>query len=499
MSLQFGPDTITGDDPVHASALFHHLDARPSINTIKLKSINFVEKDDLFIRLSQRPGFEGLEIDLDPGTSMVPLLSGPSALPSPFASLKRLWIMCYPEVALALPVHLHLIEELQFDIARMANHPVQDSDHTIFEDLIPHFSDCPRLRLLKVGVGLLAENFPSFSSFPRLTGSTLLGLAETCPKLEDLNLLATEPSAIDGTDISSEEFDNFCKTLPYLKSLNLKLHPTTTSPLQTTALQSLGQHCPELEVVRLKLPFLLPSLPVPSHIPEILISGEMTPHTSTSDEPVSPNGDANSSINKDTFSSDSGLEDKASTTDQVPPSPLTPLFPRLTHLAISRPETALASSVDAFTASSSSYSASDIVDPEIEQATVRSWAHALLAHFPHLEILEAWGDWAGQDNESLNYFLPRDEILASTWEFLSGIEQDLWEDDGELEEGDSWQTLDSGEDWDMASMMNEYPEAAHDGGAALYEDEPEGMITPGKVLDTNPLFQDPDLHAKDAL
>jgi len=113
-------------------------------------------------------------------------------------------------------------------------------------------------------------------------------------------------------------------------------------------------------------------------------------------------------------------------------------------------------------------------------------------HFPRLEVLETWGDWAGQDNESLNYFLPREELLASTWEFLSGVEQDLWEDgdDDELDES-TWVEPSTerysivSADWNLASFVNEFPDEDVVGNGAYlepYEEEPEGMLTPGRTL-----------------
>jgi hypothetical protein len=491
------------DDPVHVSALYELLDATPSIKIIEVKSANFMDKDALFTRLSQRSGLEVLELDLDPGTALVPLLSGPHALPSPFAALKRAWIMCYPEVALALPSHLLLIEEIQLDIARIPNQPIQQSDYTILDDLLVSFLSCSHLQSLKIGVGMMAAGFPSVSMLPRLTGQILVKLAESCTKLEDVNLLVTDPSAIDGSSISSDQFERFCKALPRLKSLNVKLHPATTTLLENTALLSLGQHCLELETLRLKLPFQFPVLPVPKTVPQILINGEderlPTEYTTPSVLNAEPSfRRSNSAVSSSSCYSSS--------------SPVTPLFPRLTHLAISRPETALTTSINnapvdssptVSTSSSSMHSASEGVDPDIEESLVRSWAHPLLTHFPRLEILEAWGDWTGQDNESLNYFLPMEEILASTWEFLSGVEQDLWEGAEEadvVEESDNWrQSWESSEDWDKASLMNEFvvqEDAVYQTLAVeklgLYEEEPEGMITPGRSIDGEEWFQEPE-------
>lgn len=452
---------------MHVSALYGYLDTSPSLQNVDVKSVNFMDIDALFIRLSQRQGLESVHIDLDPGVALLPLLSGPNALPSPFASLRSCSIMCYPEVALALLPHLNIIEKLQVDIARIPSSVHQPADLTIFEELIAQLSNCLGLRILKIGINSLAVDFPSSVLFPRLPGTALNRLAESCPILEDINLLATEASAIDGSSITSEDFDRFCMSLPRLRRLSLKFQPATAIALQTTALQSLGQHCPELEVLRLKVAFQLPALPVHDTVPQILVSSDECPADASNNNNISP------------------------------------LFPKLTHLALSRPATAIAPAADHFTISASSHSAS-VVDPIDEENLVHSWASPLLAHFPRLEILEAWGDFSGQDNESLNYFLPTQEILASTWEFLSGIEQDLWENDEEsFEEGDSWNSL---EDWEKASLINEcafgeegplgvddaYPEV---GKLAVHDEESEGMITPGRTLGPDDYFDDTHIHA----
>lgn len=465
------------------------MDSTPSVRVIELKATNFIDKDALFARLSQRVGFEALEIDLDPGLALLPLLSGPSASSLTFASLKRLNVMCYPEIALALPVHLQVIEELQFDLARIPDRPVQELDSSLLEDLISRLTHCSRLRMLRVGIGLLAVDFPSPTELPTLSGTAMVKLAETCSVLEDINLYATEPSAFDGSSITAEDFDLFCNKLPRLRNLSLKLHPNTTTALEMTAIQSLGEHCRELEMVRVKIACQLPSLPVPNRVPQILINGVSTPSAPSPGTTM-----------------DSGTRLSLSDSGSVPASPhtsiISPLFPRLTHLAISRPESILFVANDSATVSSASHSASDIIDPDLEADLVRSWAHPLLAHFPRLEILEAWGDWTGEDNESLNYFLPTEEILASTWEFLSGIEQDLWEDDesASFREGESWQMYESGsgEDWDKASLMNEYPEGDLEADVSnlnVYEEEPDGMVTPGRAPETDQFFDQPSISA----
>ncbi|KAF2710372.1 hypothetical protein K504DRAFT_405454 [Pleomassaria siparia CBS 279.74] len=482
-SIRFVPETLSDNPTLHASAFYDYLDSVPSIVSVEVKATNFIDKDYLFTRLSQRVGLEGLEIDLEPGINLLPQLSDPAS-PSPlFSSLKRLTIMCYPEVALALPNHLEAVEELQIELGRIPDRPVQTSDLTVVEDLLAELCHCPRLRLLKIGLGLIALEFPSFHSLPRLGGAALVQLSVACPLLEDVSIFSARPSALDCSDMSSEHFDMFCKNLPRLRNLSLKLHPTTATALESTALQSLGEHCKQLELVRIKLPFQLPSLPVPSAVPEILIFDESSTSPPQSINDLVPESSGNLS------GSEQGKSDLG--TDHSKPINLPPLFPRLVHLAISRPETVLSVANGTFTMSSASVddTPSDVVDPEIEEELVRTWAHPLLTHFPKLEILESWGDWVGQDHESLNYFLPTEEILASTWEFLSGAEQDLWDDEGDEDGGENWQVYDGSTDWEAASYVDQF--LTINEKLRPFEDEPDGTITPGRIHDHAESFQHP--------
>jgi hypothetical protein len=499
-SICFGMEAINPEDPVHNQELSDLLDTVPGITQIRIMNAGFFGKDILFGRLSQRPGLEALEIDLDPGLQLLGCFSGPNALPSPFSSLKRLHIMCYPEMVLVLPSHLRLLEDVQFDLARIPNQPRQDYDMNTLDDILGQLAaHCHKLQSLRVNIGQLAANFPASSSHPYLSGMALVKLATGCPKLRDLSLLASEPAAIDGSLISSLQFKAFCRKLPQLLRLSLKLHPQTAIHLESTALESLGRNCFQLETLRLKISLQLPNLQMPRD------SAPTRPHDASlqdSSESATPSRPPSIAIN----GHEQGAALDSLDSEYLHPSkPLDrPLFPRLTHLAFARPQSILsiAASADSYTVSSIS---SQSIDPLVEETLVRSWAQPLLAQFPRLEILEAWGDWMGQDNDSLNYFLPREELLASTWEFLSGVEQDLWEDgeddvdiDGAYEERNeepNWVehrmerlSIDSraSGDWELASLVNEFPvESEFEDSAYLgaYDDEPEGMATPVVKLD----------------
>ncbi|KAF2733763.1 hypothetical protein EJ04DRAFT_513016 [Polyplosphaeria fusca] len=483
-SIRFGAGLLPVEDPVHASALFPHLLSLPSITTVETKSAGFMDVDDLFTRLSQRPGLEALEIDLDPGISLLPHFEGPNALPSPFSALKRLDIMCYPDIALAVLPHLHSLEDLQLDVCRIANGQAQDSDYVLLDNLVASLSDHPQLRSLKIGVGALAANLPTFVNLPKLTGSALIRLSTQCPRLEDVYLFAAEPWALDGSDVSAEQFGRFCACLPRLRSLSLKFHPNTAVALEEGALLSLAEHCPLLEVVRLKVACILPSLSVPATVPQIFVDGTSTPRASHLDDAA----EASNGVDPHPHEPSTSLLMAESVLPAADSSDFKPLFPCLTHLAIARPESVLSMASDTFTLSSVSHdgSLSDIVDPELEEDLVRAWAQPLLMHFPNLEILEAWGDWMGQDNESLNYFLPIEEVLASTWEFLSGAEQDLWDDDDEEEDKpDSWDEFFGSDDWDKASYVDSFIAPADT--YLEVEEESLGAITPGRTLDHDDL------------
>jgi hypothetical protein len=495
ITIHVGMEAISPEDPVHNQELSDLLDSVPSITEVRIMNAGFFGKDVLFGRLSQRPGLQALEIDLDPGLQLLGCFTGSNAFPSPFASLKRLHIMCYPEMALALPPHLRLLEDVQFNTARIPNQPRQDYDMNILDDILGQLAAyCHKLQSLRVNIGQLADNFPSASSNPFLSGVALVKLATGCPKLQDINLLASEPAAIDASLISSLQFEAFSKKLPQLLSLSLKFCPKSAIDLESMALESLGRNCPQLETLRLKISLQLPILQMP----------EDTSSTNHHDASLQDLSEADTTARPPSIALNGHQQDALIVTEYLTSSkPLDrPLFPHLTHLAFARPQSILsiAASADSYTISSTS---SQSIDALVEESLVRSWAQPLAAQFPHLEILEAWGDWTSQDNESLNYFLPREELLASIWEFLSGVEQDLWGDDGEAEHEDaredegesSWVehhmerlSIDSraSGDWELASLVNEFPadEDEYDGTYLnSYDEEPEGMATPVVKLD----------------
>jgi hypothetical protein len=480
--LHIRPDTIDPEEPINAQVLEDLLDCMPSVKDVRVRMANFFGKDLFFARLSQRPGLEVLKIDLDQGLQLLPLFSGPEALPSAFTSLRRLHIMCDPEIALALPAHLDRIEELQMDIERVPDTHIRESDLTIFDDLLATLSACPDLLYLKVNVGNLAIGFPSAILNLPLNGSALLKLSTSCPKLRLLDLAALEPSTIDGSGVSSLHFDAFCAGLPHLTDLRLRLHPSTATILQTTALPSLAKHCPHLEAVRVGIPLLLPllleSTPDPAPVAE--------PNLTT----VTVEKRDISTLRVVETSTETHISPPSPLPAMTPPPQIRPLFPHVTHLAFARPETSFSHPFIP------EVPVTPTLSPAIEEAIVDDWATALAINFPRLEMLEAWGDWSGKDKDILAYLLPLEEVLATTWEFLSGAEQDLWEhgdDSDELEilEGEEaggfsdfdvspgqnedglFSGLASPNDWEKASFMNEFPEGgdADSGYQEYYDDE----------------------------
>jgi hypothetical protein len=466
-SIGIGPETIDPNRPLHNQVLSDLLDAKPSIKDIRILNANVFGKDLLFGRLIHRSGLEALEIDLDPGLQLLPLLHS-SSMSNSFASLWKLHVMCYPEIAVALPALLPNIHQLSMDIARIPEQPLQDTDVDILNNVLSTLVQCHRLELLKVNIGQLATDFPSVKSMPKLDGALLVDFATACPNIKDITLLVSEPSAIDASTITSAQFDQFCQQVPGLTHLSLKFHPGTTIALEETALRSLGQYCLHLEVLRLKIALQLPSL----------VAIDTRSAMPSSQEDHSPSQDSSDYVEIKAFSIHA-------------PSSFKSLFPGLSHLALARPQTVLSVAADNYASSTVSLSSSS-ADTWVEEELVRSWARSLLLHFPHLDILEAWSDWTGHDNDSLNYFLPLEEPLASTWEFLSGIEQDLWDDDqddilkepdhhdDDFEEDITFDNRGSG-DWDRASLANEFQDAqdfADSGYLEAYDDEPENMTTP---------------------
>lgn len=489
-SITFGPDVFCPEDPVSYQNLVDVIDSVPSITNVRLMNASLSGKDMLFRHLSNRPGLETLHIDLDPGLQLLPYLSGPVALVSPFSSLRQLHLKCYPELAVALLPHLPLVEQVQLDIARIPERAQQDWDLNVLDLILAQMAQCGELRSMRVNVGALAQNFPSAVSHPLLHGEALVNLANGCPKLEHVDLLASEPSAIDGSLISSLHFEAFCRKLPQLLSLSMKLHPQSAIDLESTALPSLGKYCPLLETLRMKVALHLPDLQTLRGLPHPkAFETALDDYSQIEDALQAP------SITLDGHERSASVDQKDLSGNGASNSPL---FQFLTHVAFARPQSILSIVSDAYTVSSNSQ-CSSVVDPLVEEELVRLWAQPLAAHFPRLEILEAWSDWTGQDNESLSYFLPHEELLANVWDFLSGIEQDLWEtgEDAEEEVNDEpdWTeyrkerfSMDSyiSGDWELASLVNEFPvEEDFDDSAypTAYAEEPEGMITPGRNLD----------------
>lgn len=455
-SIHLSPTTIDPANPTHHQALIEVFDIRRSIKSIRLFDVSVFGKDHIFTYLSQGFGqLEELELDLEPGLQLLPMLT---QRPSTFyPALKRLQIMCYPEIAPILSSLLPLLEELHMDIARIPDQTISQSDLAILDDMMTSFDHCPRLKSLRLDVGPLAMDFPSSEFIPSISGTSLIHLANSCPHLEHLALSASEPAAIDASKISPFDFDTFCGLVKNLRHLSLKFDPITAVELSVTALPSLSRYCPNLEVLRMRAPLQLTSLDLDLAIESLDIATDAEEASRSAPAAQIP------SIRV-------GEVSDPSTQSTTPPSS----FPNLIHLASSRPNTILSRT-------------SSPIDPSIAADLVQPFASSMLTHFPNLEILEAWSDYLGADKDSLNYFLPLKEPLASSWEFLSGREQNLYEDDegmndeggglaycytgfdydeldereverwdGDFEEGEtSFESSTSG-DWDLASKMNEF-------------------------------------------
>lgn len=457
--ITFGPDTFSPEDPVHASVLAYHLDALPDLEDLDVLMSNIVGKDLLFGHLSKRQGLKSLAIDLDPGLRTLPLFSGSAALHKPFSSLERLQIVCDPEIALALPSHLFTLKELRLAIERQSSGEIRLSDLSILDDVVTSLLLCPNLELLEVNVGSLAVGFPTAQLNLPVSGAVLVKLAACCPRLRNIDLAALDPSSIDGSGISSMHFEDFCKGLPNLEELSMKLHPTTATILQTTALPSLARNCPKLEVLRMGVPLQLPNLPlyggVSQPVPHDIITPPQTNHDQRPDS-------------HQAMSSTMKLVAAIDTPSATPPTSSAPLFPNMTALSFARPETLLSKGSN--------------ISLSAEEDLIHAWGQSLFTHFPLLEQLEAWGDFTGRDNRSMSYILPMEDVLEATWEFLSGVEQSLWQDGDDEGEADVFSPASFGQDayvlspgvlspgvlspgpferlvvsdWEMASQMEEF-------------------------------------------
>lgn len=451
--IHFGPDTFNPQDPIHASVLASHLDSLPNLEDVDLLMTSVIGKDLLFGHLSKRAGLKSLAIDLDPGLRLLPLFSGPDALKSSFPSLERLQIVCDPEIALALPAHLFALKELRLAVERLPSEQIRLSDLSILDDVVTSLLVCPNLELLEVNIGNLAVGFPTAQLNLPVSGAALVKLAACCPKLRNIDIAALDPSAIDGSGISSAHFEDFCKGLSHLEELSLKLHPTAATILQTTALPSLARHCPKLEVLRMGIPLQLPNLPMYGATSQTATHGSNIITPPQSKEDIRP--DSHHSL-----SSTIRLVTKMDTPAATPPAVLAPLFPNMSQLCFARPETLL--------------STGSAITLSAEEDLIHAWAQSIFAHFPRLEQLEAWGDSKGRDKRMIKYVLPLEDILETTWEFLSGVEQSLWQDEDEDEEAGDGDLLTPASfqdayvlspgfgngslvsDWEMASVMNEF-------------------------------------------
>ncbi|KAF2624404.1 hypothetical protein BU25DRAFT_160890 [Macroventuria anomochaeta] len=449
--IQFGPDTFSPQDPIHANVLAYHFDSLPCLEEVDVLMSSIVGKDFLFGHLSKRPGLKSLAIDLDPGLRLLPLFSGPNALHKPFPTLERLQIVCDPEIALALPIHLFALRELRLAVERQPSGEIRLSDLSILDDVATSLLACPNLELLEVNVGNLAMGFPTAQLNLPVSGAALVKLAACCPRLRSIDLAALDPSSIDGSGISSIHFEDFCKGLPNLEELSLKLHPTTATILQTTALPSLAQHCPKLEVLRMGIPLQLPNLPLYGGVSQPVTPGSdiITPPQTKHDQRPDSHQAMSSTIK---------LVAAIDTPSATPPTASIPLFPSLKNISFARPETLL--------------SKGSTITLSAEEDLIHAWAQSFFTHFPLLEQLEAWGDSTGRDNRSISYVLPMEDILEATWEFLSGVEQSLWQDGDEEEEADVFSPASFGQDayvlspgpferlvvsdWEMASGMDEF-------------------------------------------
>lgn len=442
-SIRFGPGPIsTPSDALHSSILQPYLEQAPSLTIIELQTSRFVAKDSLFLYLCHRPSLLGLEIALEPTSqlsSVLPTLESPI-----FQSLRRLTLLCCPEVALPLLDHLHTLQHLDLTLARTPDQQPHPDDHILVTTILNHLStNNKNITHLTITISNLSASFPSPASLLVLTGSSLLLLAQTNPKLAHLCISISpsnsSPSALDASTISSELFDVFCTLVPSLVHLSLDLHPQTIQPeLAASALMSLGRNFLDLETLKIGIRFDLSELPIPELLDPPFLEHKHQ-HESGRLDPDSPDPMTITQTNLPTSTSTS-----TSLSTPQPPHPR-PLFPNLTHLAFAR---------------------SPLLPPStssplsIPDATIHAWAHVLEYHFPLLEELDSL-----DEDGTIQYVDPLENVLETVWEFLCSVEQEGWGGEGsergmevhldeklgdvqEEDEDEDEDDEDGGEEWD---------------------------------------------------
>lgn len=458
-SISIGPDGDNSGFPVELPVLAKALDGKPNIASIRICHANFIDQN-LFVRhWSRNANITELELTLRfTSTSELPCFSVDPPQPF-FQSLKNLHIVCYPNVALALPRRLPLLEKAKFQIMLHSRRSGDVANLTIMDDVLATLTNCAYLQELMVIVDSTEFDFRPRSRLPTLSGTSLINLAESCNSLQSLTLAAPEPIAIDGTDITEIEFAEFCELAPKLTQLDIELHPLSATHLEESALMSLAKHCPLLEVLRLTIVLRLPRFCTD---PGFVIDDS------------------------------SGHERK--------------LFPLLKRLAFARPNSI-------YSLAGKSYAASTQAPTEL----LEHWARALPLHFPHLDTLEAWGDWSGEDSDVVCYYLPLDEPMKTIWDFFSGVEQSLWthdidgegeviEDEGEVLEDEDFYVGDrqvciggpSGAYWGGASSTDESPTQDQDVSSdspspydPMSEDEAADAYTLGYTEDFDAFEDEP--------
>ena len=226
-------EVIIGNVGLTVDGLLRFLETMPSIRNIKLRSYELVTMN-LMQYLAARPNLERLHIPGAISASLAAKIGWASE--SPFADLRTL--CCYVKEDALISKHMTKLVVLEISL------------HGPSSNILSTASSCPALKSLQVWV---------FDSRSMIVGADLVYLAERCPKLERVSLLAighrdrhkrdgwSTKGGIDGSIIHDNDVYHFTYLLPALKEFSLDAR----GALSFRSLHHLGRNCHNLRTCRL--------------------------------------------------------------------------------------------------------------------------------------------------------------------------------------------------------------------------------------------------------
>lgn len=214
---------IIGNVGLTVDGLLRFLEAMPSIRNINLRSYKLVT-ENLMQYLAARPNLERLQIPEAISASLAAKIDWASK--SPFADLR--FLCCYVKEDTLISRHMTKLVMLDISL------------HGPSSNILSTVSGCPALKSLQVRV---------FDSKSKIGGADLMSLAERCPKLERVSLLAgwSTKGVIDGSDTHDNDIYHFTYLLPALKEFSLDAR----GALSFRSLHHLGRNCHNLRTCQL--------------------------------------------------------------------------------------------------------------------------------------------------------------------------------------------------------------------------------------------------------